>query len=124
MTGAPAGAVVVKKPQMSESELQDGIIELAQTLHWRVVHFRPARVVKKGKVSWRTAIQGDGMGFPDLLLLRGSRGIAAELKSGNLKPSAEQLDWLDAFRMAGFETYCWRPSDWMDGVRVVLEAGE
>ena len=43
----------------------------------RVAHFRPPRTVH----GWRTAVAADGAGFPDLVMVRGSRLLAAELKS-------------------------------------------
>ena len=101
---------------MLEAELQANVIDLAQVLGWRVVHFRPAQTSK----GWRTAVQGDGKGYPDLTLLRGNRGIAAELKSARGKVTAEQAAWLGAFLATGWEVHVWRPADWVEGVRAVL----
>src|SRR3990167_7333013 len=111
MTKAPARAVVAKKPQMSEDDLLYGVIDLAQRLNWRVVHFRPAQTVK----GWRTAVQGDWKGYPDLTLLRGSRGMAVELKSAKGQVYREQAAWLGAFLATGWETHIWRPADWHNG---------
>ena len=116
MTKAPARAVVAKKPQMSEDDLLSCVIDLAQRLNWRVINFRPAQTAK----GWRTAVQGDGKGYPDLTLLRGSRGMAVELKSARGQVSREQAAWLGAFLAAGWETHIWRPADWVEGVREVL----
>jgi hypothetical protein len=102
---------------MTEAQLQSAVIELARALGWKVAHFRPALTGK----GWRTAVSGDGVGFPDLTLLRRARQIVVELKSekGNLTP--EQAVWLAAFERAGVEWHVWRPGDWLDGtVEAVL----
>lgn len=98
---------------MSEAELQANVIDAARKQRWRVAHFRPAQT-KKG---WRTPVEADGKGFPDLVLLRGSHGIAAELKSEMASdPTREQAAWLWAFdQVTGFSAYTWRPHDWYDG---------
>lgn len=83
------------------------VIQLAQALNWRVVHFRPARTTK----GWRTAVEGDGIGFPDVLCLRADRLVVAELKTERGKPQQAQTDWLSAWQAAGAETFIWRPSD-------------
>ena len=111
MIRAHAHRTVVKKPRMLEAELQANVIDLAQVLGWRVVHFRPAQTSK----GWRTAVQGDGVGWPDIIALRRDRGLAIELKSPTGKLAIEQVDWLRAFKAAGFEAYEWRPEQWYDG---------
>jgi hypothetical protein len=92
---------------VTESEWQEQVIELAHALGWRVAHFRPARTAH----GWRTPVAGDGAGFPDLLLLRGFRIIAAELKREGKRGTvtAEQQAWLDAFGAAGIEAHVWTP---------------
>jgi hypothetical protein len=93
---------------VTEAYFQRAVIEAAQLLGWRVAHFRPARTRR----GWRTPIAADGAGFPDLIAVRGSRLIAAELKSdrGRLRP--EQAHWLEALAAAGAEAHTWRPADW------------
>jgi hypothetical protein len=95
-------------PPLREERFLDMVLALARLRSWRVAHFRPARTLR----GWRTAVQGDGRGFPDAVLLRGPRMVVAELKVGKGKPTAEQLLWLAAFRLAGAESYCWKPEDW------------
>jgi hypothetical protein len=63
---------------------------------WRAAHFRPARTAK----GWRTPVAADGAGFPDLVLVRRTRIVAAELKSGRVTRTAcgipatdERLSW-------------------------------
>lgn len=93
--------------QQTEAEFQKAVIEYAQMRGWRVAHFRPARTEK----GWRTAVTGDGVGFPDLVLVR-RRVIFAELKSDTGCVSVAQADWINALHDAGQEAYVWRPKDW------------
>ena len=95
-----------------EDDFKDTILRYAHLRHWMVHHDRPART----KDGWRTAIQGD-KGFPDVLLVRGHRMVVAELKSENGRVTAEQEEWLAAFRDVSdaaphVRAYVWRPSDW------------
>ncbi len=92
---------------MSERVWTRHFIQLAQSLGWRTVHFRPARTVK----GWRTAVEGDGIGFPDVLCLRDVRLVVTELKTEKGRPTRDQTDWLAAWQAVGAETYIWRPSD-------------
>jgi VRR-NUC domain len=96
---------------VSEAELQSAVIELAQMLKWRVMHQRPG-LTQSG--HWRTATQGDGKGWPDLVLVR-DRVLYRELKSARGTLSVEQQDWIKALKRAGADVDVWRPSDWYDG---------
>ena len=94
--------------RLTEADFLRQVIELAHLLGWRVAHFRPALTAR----GWRTPVQGDGAGFPDLILVRRERAIAAELKreiGGHV--SDDQRLWLAALDAAGLETAVWRPSD-------------
>lgn len=92
---------------VTEREFTSQIVELCHLLGWRVAHFRPAWTGR----GWRTPVQGDGAGFPDIIAARGARVIAAELKVGKGKPTAEQLEWLAVLAAAGVVTTVWRPED-------------
>lgn len=92
---------------VTEADFLEQVIDLARILGWRVAHFRPAFSSR----GWRTPVQGDGVGFPDLVLVGRGRVIAAELKRETGVASPEQLDWLTAFTDAGVPTFVWRPSD-------------
>lgn len=94
----------------SEEALQSGVIDAMQQLGWRVAHFRPAKTAK----GWRTAVQGDGKGFPDLIAVKGRRCIVAELKSEAGDVTPEQQRWLDDFKASGHEVFVWRPMDWLE----------
>jgi len=80
-----------------------GIIDLAHLHGWRVAHFRPARTA----AGWRTPVAGDGVGCPDLIMVRGPRLIAAELKSKGGDLTVEQIAWLAS--VDGIEVHTWRP---------------
>lgn len=98
---------------MTEQELQVAVIECARLLGWRVAHFRPAETAK----GWRTAVEGDGKGFPDLVLVRGRRLIFAELKAETGRLSADQVAWLAALQdTRRVEVAVWLPRDWMSGL--------
>ena len=105
-----------KKRGRPEYEFQRAVIALAQLRGWLVAHFRSVPVRdKSGRVYHQTPVDADGAGFPDLVLLRDRRAIAAELKAGSNRPGPDQERWLAAFRMtAGVETYVWHPDLWQD----------
>lgn len=92
---------------MSEDDLQDAVMQMAELLGWVVVHFRPARTEK----GWRTAVQGQ-KGFPDLVLARDGRVLFRELKTTKGKPTVDQEIWLEALGDLGA---IWRPQQWLDG---------
>ena len=94
---------------MNEAQFQNTVIDLAQKLGWKVAHFRSAQTAK----GWRTPVQADGAGFPDLLMirLRDGRCVVAEIKSEKGRLSELQAEWLCAFGDAGVKYYVWRPED-------------
>lgn len=106
---------------MTEDQLLRCVIDLAHVHHWRVAHFRPARTER----GYRTAVQGDGVGFPDLLMLRGGRMVVAELKGERGRLTTEQHDWIAAFDLFLFPSeqkavYVWRPAHWPEAIEAVL----
>jgi hypothetical protein len=103
---------------LTEREFTRMVLELAKLRGWRSAHFRPARTVK----GWRTAVQGDGAGWPDLFCLRRAELLAAELKVGNGRLSPQQNGWLAALRAAGVPCFVWYPRDWAV-IEAVLENG-
>lgn len=102
--------------RLSEAEFLRQVIQLARLLNWKVAHFRPG-LNRRGR--WSTAVQGDGAGFPDLVLVR-ERVIAAELKVGRGRLTAAQGEWLTAFRAAGVAAYQWTPTNWPE-IEAVLK---
>lgn len=98
---------------MSEADLQAAVIELAKRLGWRCAHFRAAQI-RPGR--YVTPVSGDGAGFPDLVMLRDGRIVAAELKTARGRVSAEQQLWLAEFRQVlGVAVHVWRPAHWLSG---------
>ncbi len=104
----------------SEEQFTRIVIALAKEHGWLCAHFRPGRTANGG---WKTAVQGDGAGFPDLLLIQPCTGAicAAELKVGRGKPTEKQRIWLGAFSAAGVPAYIWFPSDYDDLVQVLTQ---
>src|SRR5262249_48692504 len=93
---------------VTESAMLSAVIQAAKLYGWLVAHFRPA-LTKQG---WRTAVSGDGAGWPDLVLLKDGRLIVAELKSEKGKLSKAQEIWLSAWgQIENAEVYVVRPAD-------------
>ena len=113
MTRSPAAA----RAPLLEDDMQAGVIALARMLGYRVAHFRPALTAK----GWRTPVSGDGKGFPDLILVRRGRVIVAELKSAKGECTPEQEAWLDSFRASCAEVYVWRPADYPNVIKALLQ---
>ena len=110
---------------ITEAEFIRQVLDLARWCGWRSAHFRPGKTGRKdrnGKDVWVTAVQGDGKGFPDLVLVK-TRVIAAELKVGRNRTTAEQDDWLKAFAAAGIATFVWTPADWNE-IQDVLQGAD
>lgn len=96
---------------LSESDFMRQVTDLAELLHWQWVHFRPAQTSK----GWRTPVSGPlGKGWPDLILTRGNRIMAVELKAEGKHPTPEQAEVLWTLSDAGVETHVWCPSDFGD----------
>jgi len=100
---------------MTEADFLKSIIDLAHVYGWKVAHFRAGM---RANGQYRTPVQGDGAGFPDLVLVR-KRVIFAELKSEEGRLAGGQSVWLDDLIDAGAEIYLWRPSDWEKIVEIL-----
>jgi len=84
----------------TEAQYQRTILDAAKLLGWRSAHFRPART----RNGWKTAVGGDGAGFPDLLLVHALAGLVwfVELKrDDNKRLRPEQVEWRDDLIRAG-----------------------
>ncbi len=101
----------MKLPPISEKQFMRQIIDIARVRGFLVAHFRPARTARG---SWRTPVQADGKGFPDLVMVRARdrRVIFAEVKSTSGKLTVEQIMWMSNLGAAGAETYVWTPANW------------
>jgi len=102
--------------QPTEDDLLAYVLDLSKLFGWQRAHFRPARTGH----GWRTAVSGDGAGFPDLALCRPPRLVFAELKSATGKLSHHQQHWLTLLaEIPGVEVFLWRPKDLDDIVRTL-----
>jgi VRR-NUC domain len=82
---------------VSEKEFMAQVIQVAHYTGWLCYHTHDSR---------RSC-----PGFPDVILVRGSQLLAAELKTARGKVSPAQQSWIDALRCAGVECHIWRPAD-------------
>jgi hypothetical protein len=88
----------VLPPKLSEASWQRVVIELAEHRQWSVWHDQDTRRNRAG--------------LPDLLLVRGDRFMARELKTDTGRVRPEQKAWLDGLAAAGVDSGVWRPADW------------
>lgn len=121
MTGARRGtrrpkatmAAARKALPMRENEdFLPAVIDLCHTLGLLVAHFRPVQD-KSGR--WRTAVAGDGAGFPDLVIVGPGGVLYRELKSARGRVEADQVVWLRALQTAGANAAVWQPEHLTDG---------
>lgn len=96
---------------MSEDDLLTAVLDLARLFGLHVAHFRPAKTDK----GWRTAVQADGKGYPDLTIAGPGGVMFRELKSATGRSGAEQKVWAAKLESAGADFAVWRPADLRDG---------
>ena len=108
---------------ISEKEWQTTVLDLAKLGGWRSYHTFDSR---------RSAA-----GFPDLVLTRPPELVFAELKAEKGRTTPEQEAWLEDLRVVAqcimlngeglggdaipVQVYVWRPSDFAEVRRVLLE---
>ncbi len=89
-------------PSMKEAAFLALVVGTARRLGWKVYH------------TWRS--DHSEAGFPDLVLVKGTRMLIWELKTDEGKLSPEQTVWLDALdQVETVEPGCVRPTD-MDAI--------
>jgi hypothetical protein len=82
----------------TETDFYATVIDTARICGWQVAHFRPALT----KHGWRTAVSGDGKGFPDFVLVHPAGHIwFVELKTTKARLSPEQQQWAEVLEQAG-----------------------
>jgi hypothetical protein len=96
------------RQNVPEKVFQKQVLAFARTMGW--------------EAHWTWVALHSPDGFPDLLLVRGERIVAAELKRplGKVRPAQEQ--WLARLRATGkVEAYLWRNTgaDWEEIERVL-----
>jgi len=84
--------------RMSETELQNKIIDWATLNGWLHYHTHDSRRSPSG--------------FPDLVLVRAPEIIYAELKAEGKYATPRQRVWIASLKASGQEVYLWRPRDW------------
>lgn len=85
--------------EVTEKDFQGEVLRAARLLGWRCYHTLDSR--------------GSAAGFPDVVAVRGSRLVMAELKRQKGTVSDAQQAWLDDLaKVATLETFLWRPTDW------------
>lgn len=102
---------------MTEDDLLTAVIDLAHLFGLTVAHFRPARVVDRrtGRETWRTPVQADGKGYPDLTIVGPGGVLFRELKSATGTLSPEQRIWIYKLDEADADIGTWRPEDLRSG---------
>ena len=99
---------------LTEADYLKMVIGLAHQYKWYVAHFRPAMTSK----GWRTAVQADAAGFPDLVLARRNEDgttalVFMEIKRQKGKLTEQQIEWLSLLdNVPGVVATVCHPSDW------------
>ncbi len=91
-------SVALPAGPMTERVFMQSIIDLAKREGWRHYHTHDSRRSPSG--------------FPDLVLVKPPRIIAAEVKTETGQVTADQQNWLDDLGLTPVETFIWRPSYW------------
>ena len=88
----------IVRGSMSERQFQDAVLEMARLFGFRTYHTFNSRRSEAG--------------FPDLVLVRDGRLIAAELKTETGRLSPAQVAWIsDLERCRGVDVHVWRPGN-------------
>jgi hypothetical protein len=118
----PHPAILLALDLETEESFKSWAIDLFQTYHYKVAHFRGAW--SKNGERFITPVEADGEGFPDLLATKGEVTIYAELKSMRGKVSPKQQEWLEILaENPGNQCYIWRPCD-RDKIMEVAKNGK
>lgn len=93
-------AAATRPAEPTEAQMTRAILLAARITHWRVAHFRPG-MNRHGR--WSTAVQGDGAGFVDLVMVHPKARLVwwVELKSKRGRLDPEQVRWRDDLQAAG-----------------------
>ena len=94
---------------MREKEFQAAVRELAKACGWA------------SYCTWDS--RHSPPGWPDLVLLRGDRALFRELKTNQGKLTPEQTETLERLTAAGLDAGVWRPSDWPEIERALMNDG-
>lgn len=109
---------------MKEVEFSKQVEDTFKLFGWRFSHFRGVRIQRKdGSIYYQTPIQGDGVGFPDYVAVKGNRLLFAEIKGDNGRLSPDQKIWLETLGGTSAEVYVWKPKDF-DELMGILRPAE
>jgi len=101
---------------LTEAQFQKQVTDLATRLGWSWLHIER---MGNDQGRWRTPTSGPlGTGWPDLVLVRGSSLIWAELKAQKGKLTGVQGDVLRILDRV-HPYYIWRPSDFNQVLEVL-----
>jgi hypothetical protein len=96
--------------QQTEALFMAQVTDYAQLRGWEYMHILPG-LNERGR--YRTPVSGSlGPGWPDLILVRGTRILAVELKSEKGRLTSFQADVLETLSLTGIPCHVWKPSDW------------
>lgn len=111
---------------MTEDELLEAVVEMAERLGWRVSHI-PDKLYKLAAEEQRWDAMRGAKSFPDLVMVRNGWLIFAELKTEDGELEAGQVEWKRALQYVEAFTeereygpsrvrWClWRPHHHSDG---------
>lgn len=104
--------------RMSEKDVQRTLTDALRSMQYRVAHFRPGKTTK----GWRTPVEYDGAGFPDLVAARrGKPVLFFELKGTKGVLSSNQKAWEQALWMTGAIHWIITPNNLDDCIEFVKE---
>ena len=91
---------------ISEKEFLGMVVQVALLFGWKVYH------------TWNSI--HSAVGYFDLVMVRGTRIIFAELKTEKGKMTTAQEMWAEVVKATGkCEVYLWRPSQWDELVEIL-----
>lgn len=98
---------------MTESDLQEAIVEAARWHGWLVYHTFDSRRSEPG--------------FPDLVLVHPKRQhlpVFAEIKSARGRLTPPQISWIGALLHSGVKCFVWRPENLDDAIAFLANPEE
>ena len=92
--------------------LKPAVLDMCKLLHLHVAHFPK---VQDARGRWRTPVEADAAGFPDLVIA-GVTVLWRELKVQGRKPRPGQSEWLRRLEAAGQDVAVWDEHDLASGL--------
>ncbi|MFP4514026.1 MAG: VRR-NUC domain-containing protein [Acidimicrobiales bacterium] len=106
---------------MNGQQIQDAVVDAAHLLGYIAFHQRPARTTS----GWRSTVEYDGKGFPDLVLAGGRGVMFLEIKGDGDRIRPDQRKWLDHLNAGEASARIVTSTDWRDGTvdRLLAQGG-